>query len=271
MNLNPMSGVDAEGRRRSSAESVYEEVVPLFEWNQDSTAHYWLFLHLPGFRREDVRVEVKANGLIKIGGEKNVNGTKFIWFEQFYKAPQNSKPEDSKIELVDGVLKLTIPKLAEKVHAATPAKSPIDEDDSTRDKGKNVNGSGDYYHSHSSVKSTIENAPAAAPAKTPEDEGDRNHDKGKMVNGNGECPNKSEVRSSEEEHWDVAANGEKKSCNCLAKIANKLKNNMEIFLVAILAFSVGVLVSHNKLRRANTNEKVLAKLDNQNHSEKLSP
>ncbi|CAH9095845.1 unnamed protein product [Cuscuta epithymum] len=91
-----------------------------------------------------------------------------------------------------------------------------------------------------------------------------------MVNGNGECSNKSEVRSSEEEHCDVAAKGEIKSCNCLAKIANKLKNNMEIFLVAILAFSVGVLVSQNKLRRVNTNEKVLAKLDDQNYSEKLS-
>ncbi|VFQ62783.1 unnamed protein product [Cuscuta campestris] len=51
---------------------IYEEVVPLFEWNPDSTSHYWLLLHVPGFRREDLRVEVRANGLIRIGGERKV-------------------------------------------------------------------------------------------------------------------------------------------------------------------------------------------------------
>ncbi|RAL39045.1 hypothetical protein DM860_011531 [Cuscuta australis] len=198
---------------------IYEEVVPLFEWNPDSTSHYWLLLHVPGFRREDLRVEVRANGLIRIGGERKVNGTKCIWFDQFYTAPKNSKPQDSRMEHADGVLKLIIPTLVvENLLSPTPSKTPRDEGNSSlsaHEMGKNVK-----------EKKAVVETPRG-------EEEDPKHEK---ANDNG-------------------AKGEKKSCDCLAKLTNMVKQNMGVFFAVILAFSFGAFVSQNKLKKMNNGKR----------------
>nr|GMD07734.1 17.5 kDa class I heat shock protein-like [Ipomoea batatas] len=136
-----MSGIG--GSRRGASKNrprnvIYEEIVPDFEWREDPTDH-WLDLEVPGFRREEeLKLEVNTNGLIKIGGERKMSEIKYIWFEQTFQAPQNSKPEDCRVGLEEGIFYVQIPKKAtQRVHASkTPKAEEEDADHQGRFKKK---------------------------------------------------------------------------------------------------------------------------------------
>nr|GMC72113.1 inactive protein RESTRICTED TEV MOVEMENT 2-like [Ipomoea batatas] len=197
-----MSGIG--GSRRGASKNrpsnvIYEEIVPDFEWIEDPTNH-WLGLEVPGFRREEVKLEVNTYGLIKIGGERKMSEIKYIWFEQTFQAPQNSKPEDCRVGLEEGIFYVQIPKKAtHTVHASkedadhqkgkkvndttekippnsTPTKPPRDDAGSDVEKGKKVNDSGG---------GTTENIPASTPTKPPKDDEGSDVEKGKKVNDSG--------------------------------------------------------------------------------------
>nr|GMD07733.1 inactive protein RESTRICTED TEV MOVEMENT 2-like [Ipomoea batatas] len=252
-----MSGI---GRSRRGASKnrpsnvIYEEMVPDFQWIEDPTNH-WLGLEVPGFRMEEVKLEVNTYGLIKIGGERKMSETKYIWFEQTFQAPQNSKPEDCKVGLEEGIFYVQIPKKAtHRVHASkedadhqkgkkvndttekippnsTPTKPPRDDAGSDLEKGKKVNDSGEFPNEK---EGTIENIPAATALETPKDEEDSIQEKGKKGNGNGDIPNDSKGTSKEKEYDD--AKGEEKSNggNFWAKVAKRVKQKMGIFISVIL-------------------------------------
>lgn len=112
-----------------------------------------------------------------------------MWFEQIFQAPENSKPEDCRVGLEDGLFYVQIPKKAtqkqqpaEKVHAA---KTPRAEEDSDHGKGKKVNDSGG---------DTIEKISASTPTKAPKDEEglDRDENKAKKVTDSDEFSMKNE-------------------------------------------------------------------------------
>nr|GLL22244.1 inactive protein RESTRICTED TEV MOVEMENT 2-like [Ipomoea trifida] len=197
-----MSGIGGSRRGASKnrpSNAIYEEIVPDFEWIEDPTSH-WLGLEVPGFRREEVKLEVNTYGLIKIGGERKMSEIKYIWFEQTFQAPQNSKPEDCRVGLEEGIFYVQIPKKAtHRVHASkedadhqkgkkvndttekipansTPTKPPRDDADSDLEKGKKVNDSGG---------GTTQNIPASTPTKPPKDDEGSDVEKGKKVNDSG--------------------------------------------------------------------------------------
>ncbi|CAN4088147.1 unnamed protein product [Withania somnifera] len=93
----------------SSANSVYEDVEPSSGWIEDTENHY-LLIDLPGFKREEVRLQVDIFGNIRVSGERKVGEYKFIRFEKSMKAPEKSKSEDTRARLEDGTLYIIIPK-----------------------------------------------------------------------------------------------------------------------------------------------------------------
>ncbi|XP_019198055.1 PREDICTED: inactive protein RESTRICTED TEV MOVEMENT 2-like [Ipomoea nil] len=212
-----MSGIGGSRRRARPSNVIYEEMVPDFEWIEDPTNH-WLGLEVPGFRREEVKLEVNTYGLIKIAGERKISEIKYIWFEQIFQAPENSKPEDCRVGMEEGLFYVQIPKKAtqrvqasktpraeeeddadhqkgkkvndsgggttEKIPASTPTKPPRDDDEgSDHEKGKKVNDNGG---------GTTENIPASTPTKPPRDDEGSDLEKGKKVNDSGEFPNENE-------------------------------------------------------------------------------
>ena len=89
--------------------------------------HYELEVDLPGFKKDDMKVELNDGYLnivaeTKSENEQNENDGKFIRRERYYGSCQRAfyvgeavKEDDIKANFKDGVLKLNVPKITEEV------------------------------------------------------------------------------------------------------------------------------------------------------------
>ncbi|CAK9155678.1 unnamed protein product [Ilex paraguariensis] len=94
---------------KNTQNSIFEELDPSSSWTEDSTFHY-LLIDLPGFKMEEVTLEVDKYGHILVHGERPVSENKFIRFKQTFNVPENSNIEDIAGKFEDGLLYVAIPK-----------------------------------------------------------------------------------------------------------------------------------------------------------------
>ncbi|KAL4383403.1 hypothetical protein GQ457_15G005720 [Hibiscus cannabinus] len=191
-------GGDVHGTRRTT-----QELVPHFNWIEDSMAHY-LLLHLPGFDKEDVMVGLAYPGYVTISGERIVNDAKSMYFGQALKLPDNLDMNKIDQTFEDETLCLTFPKRIEK-----------DEDEND---------------SHPC---------ATADKHSPEDETGNGEDQREHE---GDCharpANEERSKQSDDRGHVIDAHDE---VRMLERAVNLLKNKIVVTFVS--AFSLGVLVS----------------------------
>ncbi|XP_031118648.1 22.0 kDa heat shock protein-like [Ipomoea triloba] len=193
--------------------AAYKELTPPFYWLEDSSSHY-LILDLPGFRREEIKVEVDNEGHINISGERKMNESEYIFFKQSFNPPENSRPETATVLLEDDILYVSISKQAtEKEGEKIPPGNPVQEQNQQNQ------------------------------SNTSSDEIDSEHENDK--NRYGSCCS-SDEEDEEEEFHDAKAMHNLKQETILPMGADKLRRNSMIVTVVILAISLGVLVIHNK-------------------------
>ncbi|XP_049366820.1 17.5 kDa class I heat shock protein-like [Solanum verrucosum] len=201
----------------TSVNSVYEDIEPSSSWIEDTQNHY-LLIDLPGFKREEVKLEVDIFGNIMVSGERKVREHKFIRFQKSTKAPEKSKSEDTSVRLEDGILYVIIPKeVAENnEHDETANDRSGHEDDQEKDTEE------------------IESS-----------NGDVSEQKENNIQG-----------LSEDEKFNDAKM-EKKRHERGIVVAGKeiLRKNKSIVITAVLAFSFGVFISKksksNKINQAS--------------------
>ncbi|XVE56996.1 hypothetical protein DITRI_Ditri04bG0056100 [Diplodiscus trichospermus] len=90
-----------------------EKFVPTSFWTQDDEDNHVLDIDLPGFKHEEVRIELASDDHIKIEGERIVNENKCIYMDQTFKIPKNTDINNIGGKFEGERLLITFPKIIE--------------------------------------------------------------------------------------------------------------------------------------------------------------
>ncbi|XWS48066.1 hypothetical protein CRYUN_Cryun13aG0040500 [Craigia yunnanensis] len=211
------------GDLRRSGNRIAEKFVPASDWTQDANANY-LFVDLPGFKKEQLRLEIASTGHhITISGERIVNENKCMYFQQTFALPENSDMDNISGKF-DGDF----------LHVTVPRKSVVEENKQQE--------SGNENYTNSIGETSVQEEP-------------NNH-------GENQSKHEEEHGDLHEQRWDNEAKGEmisKETCRVASfpkemmrkweqedsplEMAMKfLKKNKGVVLSIVIAFSIGVLV-----------------------------
>ncbi|XVF54264.1 hypothetical protein PTKIN_Ptkin05aG0166500 [Pterospermum kingtungense] len=195
---------------------IRAEFVPASDWSQDANANY-LFLHLPGFKKEELRLELASTGHVIISGERIVNDNKSIYFHQSFALPENAN-----MDKISGKFD------GDFLHVTVPRRSAVEENKQQQIRNENHgNGIGDTSLNEET------NRHGENPSKHEEQHGNHAQHQGEMISNEtyrvASFP-KETIKNREKEDGSI-------------EMANKfLKKNKGVVLSVVIAFSIVVLV-----------------------------
>ncbi|XP_021715223.1 inactive protein RESTRICTED TEV MOVEMENT 2-like isoform X3 [Chenopodium quinoa] len=107
----------------TSASSSYVDFEPASDLVKEEGLET-LIIHLPDFKKEQLRVQVNKDGVLRINGERptNGNGTKRNRFVKETKVPEGCDVNEIRAKFINGRLNITMPK---KVVTTPPAPQVI--------------------------------------------------------------------------------------------------------------------------------------------------
>ncbi|EOY10551.1 HSP20-like chaperones superfamily protein, putative [Theobroma cacao] len=92
-------------------ETTYEDFEPLCNWQRAQNCDT-LDVHLPGFKRQQLRVQLSSSGIITITGERQLDEAKAIKsrFRKEFPVSKVCQPNQIRAKFCNGVLSLVMPK-----------------------------------------------------------------------------------------------------------------------------------------------------------------
>uniref|UniRef100_A0A5B6YIA6 Putative inactive protein RESTRICTED TEV MOVEMENT 2 n=1 Tax=Davidia involucrata TaxID=16924 RepID=A0A5B6YIA6_DAVIN len=104
------TGTPPSRPRAAACPPVYEDFKPISEWKEESSSHL-LLVYLPGFMKENIKVQVQSGNVIRVRGERLVTGNKWNRFLEDFRLPQNCDTNTgTRAKFEGGILTITIPK-----------------------------------------------------------------------------------------------------------------------------------------------------------------
>ncbi|GAV73833.1 HSP20 domain-containing protein [Cephalotus follicularis] len=189
-----------------------QQFVPSSAWTEDSNGHY-LLVDLPDFKKEEVKLQLDSSGHLTVSGERLVKDNKYVCFEQSFQVPQNSDLDKITGTFDGEILYVTVPK-----HVAEIKEEPENKDE-------NVNSILEENVVHENVEKD-----------------DDKHGNDHAFNHEENKGNKEKKSHIESFHTEFLKKWGKEATQ-LERVMKMLKKNKGIILIAMIAFSLGVLVA----------------------------
>lgn len=178
--------------------------------------------YVEGFKKDQVKLQVDEYGHLIVSGESQVNEMKHVRFQQPYKLPDNSNIEDTTAKFEDDILYIVIPK------KATAATEGIEDD-----YGKIIDSQSDHSQEENKQKALDKDAvPDKAAYKI-----------GNNIRTEEGMDEESKGGGGGEEFQDAKVENHSSEGSLLGTLGVQLIKNKGFLVTAVLAFSLGVLVS----------------------------
>ncbi|XP_021283146.1 inactive protein RESTRICTED TEV MOVEMENT 2-like [Herrania umbratica] len=100
-------------------ETTYEDFEPLCKWRREQKSDT-LEVHLPGFKRQQLRVQLSSSGIITITGERQLDEAKAIKsrFRKEFPVSKDCQPNQIQAKFSNGVLSLVMLKQESSISGA---------------------------------------------------------------------------------------------------------------------------------------------------------
>ncbi|KAI9186203.1 hypothetical protein LWI28_014812 [Acer negundo] len=140
---------------KNDAKRSYEEIEPYCKWQKDE-ANDILQIHLQGYKKEQLRVQLNNLGILVVTGECPVDQTKWIKFRKEIKVSEDCKRTEIRAKLTGGVLYITMPKISSLSNTTRTQNQPdkqnqVQHDDIQKPKKLEEKVSGGYRDSDGAV------------------------------------------------------------------------------------------------------------------------
>ncbi|OVA16452.1 Alpha crystallin/Hsp20 domain [Macleaya cordata] len=117
-----------ETKFQSNFTRSYEDFQPAFNWVREEGLDT-LVLHLPGFKKEQLRVQVDSHGNMKISGERPLDENRWSRFRKDFPIPKNCNVNEIHAKFIGGLLYVKLPKKSIQVMAqdqpTLPQEAPV--------------------------------------------------------------------------------------------------------------------------------------------------
>ncbi|XP_059278136.1 inactive protein RESTRICTED TEV MOVEMENT 2-like [Lycium ferocissimum] len=245
-----MQKMNSKGAEVATPTQIYEDFVPsskLVKEEHSDTLH----LTLPGFKTEQMRVQLTETGILKISGQRPIGQNKWQRFQKEFPVAENCDQSKISAKFENGTLHIKQPKLItssvkkDKELAATEAEnSPAAKrqktslrDEFSKQENADINTPAKEELKNSSTKTSEQTeAKNLAGKKLPADES---------------SSSSSSCSESESESTDDETTG---NASCLAASLKKPRKVMKMTLVALSVLGIGLYVA-NVMKSANEAEK----------------
>ncbi|CAJ2653775.1 hsp20/alpha crystallin family protein [Trifolium pratense] len=114
-------------QKTREADRIYDEFEPPCDWDHEDTSDT-LILMLPGFKKEQLRVQVTSTRVLRVSGERQTNEKKWRRFRKEVSIPPHSDTSSIGAKFEAGILYIKLPKLIKQQNIAptpTPTPAPI--------------------------------------------------------------------------------------------------------------------------------------------------
>ncbi|KAL4633780.1 hypothetical protein ACB092_04G147100 [Castanea dentata] len=242
------------GERAPSRDHIVEDYVPYSGWTEDVNGRY-LLIDLPGFKKEDIKLSVDGSGNIKATGQRQVNEDKMAYFDQSFKLPENSDVDKISARFEGEILYVTVPKQAveEKREHETVKENVSDRAKQIKHEkpihDESLNRDDQHHHHHRDNPGNIHghNSEMEKRSNTGNIYGHNSETEKRSntgnIHGHGSETEKRSNRNAPMDFSRETIEGWENESGLLGSAVKMLKRNKGIVMAAVLAFSLGVLVT----------------------------